>query len=427
MYNRITEINRKDYKGLQKKLNTFYKLKKSFILEVPKISVKNYKKLSNKQLAQLYLNNRHWVHQAAVFDQFGWIAEEYWPPKMKDILVNKLGIKEDSQEYHTVLFALTKPEEISTTLVEKRDVLKEAAAIKKHKQSISKASKKLSKLYGWMPVFTFGTPWDESHYTTELKGLIKIDLRELESEIKSLVNYSKIRNQEIKNIVQKYNIETKDLQIFYDFALALDTRNEGEYLVSLAGYYLLPIYKEIAKRFSLSVKQVRCLYEKEIVEVLLGKIDPEKRLHEKGKFIGWGFGSDLTERINFKTKDTEKIYKHIERNVINLQGNDDNQGVCASPGKIKGRAKIMNSPNDDKKVHQGDILIAYATTVDYLPAMKRAAAFVTEVGGLTCHAAVVAREFGVPCVVGLKNSTINFKDGDLIEVDANKGIVRKIK
>lgn len=79
------------------------------------------------------------------------------------------------------------------------------------------------------------------------------------------------------------------------------------------------------------------------------------------------------------------------------------------------------------KVKQGDILITHATTVDYLPPMKRAAAFVTEIGGLTCHAAVVAREFGVPCVVGLKNAMANFKDGDMVEVDANKGIVRKWK
>ena len=58
--------------------------------------------------------------------------------------------------------------------------------------------------------------------------------------------------------------------------------------------------------------------------------------------------------------------------------------------------------------------------------MKRATAFVTEIGRLTCHAAVVAREYGVPCVVGLKNATKNFKDGDMVEVDANKGIVKKL-
>jgi len=87
----------------------------------------------------------------------------------------------------------------------------------------------------------------------------------------------------------------------------------------------------------------------------------------------------------------------------------------------------LTTVKDNHKVNQGDIMIAHATSVDSLPPMKRAAAFVTEIGGLTCHAAVVSREFGVPCIVSLKNATKNFKDGDLVEVNATKGTVKKLK
>ncbi len=66
------------------------------------------------------------------------------------------------------------------------------------------------------------------------------------------------------------------------------------------------------------------------------------------------------------------------------------------------------------------------TTPDFLPAMERAAAFVTEEGGITCHAAIVAREMKKPCVIGTKIATKVFKDGDRVEVDATKGVVRKI-
>ena len=59
--------------------------------------------------------------------------------------------------------------------------------------------------------------------------------------------------------------------------------------------------------------------------------------------------------------------------------------------------------------------------------MKRAAAIITEVGGLTCHAAVISREFGIPCIIALKNAMHNFKDGDLVELDADKGAVKVIK
>lgn len=66
------------------------------------------------------------------------------------------------------------------------------------------------------------------------------------------------------------------------------------------------------------------------------------------------------------------------------------------------------------------------TTPDFVPAMQRAAAIVTDEGGILCHAAIIAREMRKPCVIGTKIATRVFKDGDLIEVDADKGIVRKL-
>ena len=66
------------------------------------------------------------------------------------------------------------------------------------------------------------------------------------------------------------------------------------------------------------------------------------------------------------------------------------------------------------------------TTPDYVPAMKRAAAIVTDKGGRTCHAAIVSRELKIPCVIGTKIATQVFKTGDIVEVDAERGIVKKI-
>jgi len=79
------------------------------------------------------------------------------------------------------------------------------------------------------------------------------------------------------------------------------------------------------------------------------------------------------------------------------------------------------------KVEPGDIIIAPMTSPDYVVGMRKAAAIVTDEGGITCHAAIVARELKVPCLVGTKKATKVFHDGDLVEVDATKGIVRKVK
>lgn len=99
-------------------------------------------------------------------------------------------------------------------------------------------------------------------------------------------------------------------------------------------------------------------------------------------------------------------------------------GSSASKGVICGKVKILLENEQGEKVLPGDILVTPMTTPDFLPIMERASAFVTDEGGVTCHAAIIARELGKPCVIGTKIATQVLKDGDLIEVDANRGIVR---
>lgn len=101
-------------------------------------------------------------------------------------------------------------------------------------------------------------------------------------------------------------------------------------------------------------------------------------------------------------------------------------GVVAQKGKATGIVRILYTPNDIYKVADGDILVTNMTVPAYVSAMHRAAAFVTNEGGITCHAAILAREMKKPCVIGTKIATHIFADGDMVEVDAEKGIVRKI-
>ena len=75
-------------------------------------------------------------------------------------------------------------------------------------------------------------------------------------------------------------------------------------------------------------------------------------------------------------------------------------------------------------MNKGDVLVAETTSPEFMPACTKAAAIITNQGGLLSHAAVISRELHIPCVVGLKIATKVFKDGDLIEVDADKGIMK---
>jgi len=98
-------------------------------------------------------------------------------------------------------------------------------------------------------------------------------------------------------------------------------------------------------------------------------------------------------------------------------------GSPASPGVASGSVKIVSDPSQIDKVLDGDVLVAEMTTPDFVPAMKRAAAIVTDRGGRTAHAAIVSRELGIPCVVGTEQAMATLKDGQIITVDGAAGKV----
>jgi len=98
-------------------------------------------------------------------------------------------------------------------------------------------------------------------------------------------------------------------------------------------------------------------------------------------------------------------------------------GAAASPGVASGPVKIVPDPSQIDKVLKGDVLVAEMTTPDFVPAMKRASAILTDRGGRTAHAAIVSRELGIPCIVGSEKATAMLKDGQVITVDGSNGKV----
>ncbi len=125
------------------------------------------------------------------------------------------------------------------------------------------------------------------------------------------------------------------------------------------------------------------------------------------------------EAENFVSK--HSFLKMAVDNVSEIKGN------IAHGGKIKGVVKILILNQDMQKVNAGDILVTPMTTANLLPAMEKAGAFITDEGGITCHAAIIAREMKKPCIIGTKIATKVLKDGDEVEVDAERGVVRILK
>ncbi|MFF0814896.1 phosphoenolpyruvate synthase [Rhodococcus sp. NPDC003318] len=99
------------------------------------------------------------------------------------------------------------------------------------------------------------------------------------------------------------------------------------------------------------------------------------------------------------------------------------QGLGASPGTVSGPARVLRSVADAHRLHDGDVLVAPMTRPDWLPALRRASAIVTDGGGITCHAAIVGRELGRPVIVGTRNATTVLVDGGVVTVDGDAGTV----
>src|SRR3989338_3508637 len=178
----------------------------------------------------------------------------------------------------------------------------------------------------------------------------------------------------------------------------------------------------LAKRWNVEAQFLETLSVEELCEcVTTGKIPKDLEMR-------WQHGIYIPHENRYKVITGNETKKFMKENILEekTEHEDVIKGQVGQQGNVIGRVKLVFGPQHNNKVQEGDILVAPATSPQFLPAMERAAAFVTDVGGITSHAAIVARELKKPCIVGTKNATRILKDDDLVEVDATKGIVKRI-
>ncbi|RDV83230.1 phosphoenolpyruvate synthase [Ammonifex thiophilus] len=180
---------------------------------------------------------------------------------------------------------------------------------------------------------------------------------------------------------------------------------------------------EVARYLGPEYVEKQCLSDEEILELTDILLRVEKHYgspqdiewgYEKGKFyILQARPVTALDKIGGEEKKEERL---SEAKVLV-------QGMGASPGIASGKVVLVKSFDDITRVKEGSVLVTTMTNPDMVPAMKRAAAIVTDEGGRTCHAAIVSRELGIPCIVGTKNATAVLKEGMEVTVDAVRGVV----
>jgi phosphoenolpyruvate synthase/pyruvate phosphate dikinase len=179
---------------------------------------------------------------------------------------------------------------------------------------------------------------------------------------------------------------------------------------------------QLATDFNISKKDFLQLHYNEAIESLKqGKLSISRETIEE-RHCGYIVGFIDDKEVIATGGVVEEASEYL--NAVNIEGVTEIKGDVASKGFVTGTARIIANLSEIEKLHEKDILVTSMTTPDFVVAMKKAGAIVTDEGGLSCHAAIVSRELGKPCVIGTKIATKVIQDGAEIEVDANTGVVK---
>ncbi len=441
--NKILE-NPEWYLSIQKNLELYcHKLMASSnSLRKKNFSIMSDNKLEKTFSSHLTLHNK--CHKLGMLDFALEWGNELLSNYLKAFLKKRIQEKNLPFKVSATFSLLTTPEKESFQLKQEKEAMKIALEILKNNKTKNifiknnaekiielleskdkKTSNKLDLHYNkwlWLPYMYVGPPWSKEFFVEEIKSLV-----ENENELPLI--YSKMNSR---------LIEVKKEQEQLINQLELDLRHKKMFDVSRNIVFLKglrkdalyhsffcyePLLKEIGKRLGLSLNQLRHLMPKEYKKAILKKQFNPDELNERFKL-------SIIVVINGKPKillgkNALKFMKQLpspkEYNVSELEGS------TAVPGMVKGIAKIINLPEDMAKMNEGDVMVSYSTNPNLVPAMKKAGAIITDVGGVTCHAAIVSRELNIPCVIGTKIATKVLKDGDLIDVNANHGIIKVLK
>ncbi|MCX6744476.1 MAG: PEP-utilizing enzyme [Candidatus Parcubacteria bacterium] len=414
--------------------------------KVKKIDLVN---LSDENLLEIY---KEYSQHLKAMRTWGWIPaiiDGTTESFLTDMIMAKFGefLKSIGQEdkiaaYYSLLSTSEKKSEVQTEEVARLDLL---LKIIKDKNSaiileLIKANKseeikiqfpKYYELLGrhlkdfsWLPFAYIGPVMSWEYLFKLLNDNLKSG--EIKDQKQKIVNHYKIIKKEKAALIKKLKLPA-DLQYIFqistEFMFIKDYR-KGVYQKSYV--YMDPVMAEIAKRLGLTLKQVKFLTYEEVADALLNnKADFYRQIVEQRQIKCCYYATD-GEITVYQGEECDKV---ISRHLAAVAQTDysalkELKGMTAYPGKVTGIAKIVLLEKDVAKVQPGDILVSSATNPDLIVAMKKAAAFVTDTGGITSHAAIVSRELKTPCVLGTQHATKVIKDGDLVEVDADHGIVK---
>ncbi|NQV13724.1 MAG: hypothetical protein HQ530_05495 [Parcubacteria group bacterium] len=323
-------------------------------------------------------------------------------------------IKDKSKytKYSTILTTPTKPSFFAREMME----LAKIASLKSTEQSVALIEH--TQKYFWLAnSYAKICELPVSYFARKLKSLVK--------------NKKKIWNDISKEkpaLIEQLNLSQslrRDIELI-DFTTIWQDERKAIILKTIG--YFNRVMKEISRRTEIPLGRLHNMGLEEVKNIKeisdLKKLTDELIIRDEGVFfLMMGMKTHTLSGQNYQN--INKLRGGLKQQEESLDR--ELHGSVAMTGTAVGRAVICKGLSSLAKVEKGDIIVASMTRPEFMPALKKAAAIVTDEGGITCHAAIVARELNIPTVIGTKKATKVFRDGMQIEVRANHGVVRELK
>lgn len=320
------------------------------------------------------------------------------------------------------------PTELTFVQREYRELLK--IALKNKGTKISGAtSQELAehaRKYTWLPYDYGVTSYSVKHFHGQAESILKKNQSLMRKKLDDLEKYSGRLKQEQKKISSTFRINQGELSLIKVIRIAFFLVDSKKELFSRCHWYAKRLLTEIAVRSRLPLDLASYLLPSEVEKFLLKGEWPDKdKVRARYDHCVLRIGPDGT--LRFYSEDKAKMIIADFLKTKSAAKGEIIKGRPANKGLAKGRVRIIRDARRGNIFRHGEILVAAMTSPDYMLAARRTAAIITDEGSITCHAAIVSRELGIPCVTSTKIATQVLHDGDLVEVDADKGIVKMIE
>ncbi len=347
----------------------------------------------------------------------------YYPAVFLRMLDRGLKIIIDQQfkkpEKHQEIMQILSETDIPSFSMKERFELVELAIkmlVKNLEVDSDLVSDELTRIHNTYCCITLGNytelPKTIESYTQEVKEILKEGLDKLNAELTDSQPEKKKLPDFLDSYQQKLIILTRS---------SMSHKDNFKFFLNQVFYLSRSLFSEISKKTRQPVGFLKELSPDEMFSLLRnGKLD--KKSFSKKDYVLIGYDNN---EIFLEGKDAEIFRKRFLYTTTTNQ--QEFSGRIACTGYGKGAVKIVHGAKDFHKFKPGDILVTSNTCPNFVPLMKLANAIIAEEGGLTAHVSVVSREFNIPCIVGIQTATKVFKDGDIVEVDAKKGVVRRIE